>query len=69
MNGDAKGQREETAAFILNSRSLHSTFPSGKGQELTNNSKQTKEQIMEDLQDVTKKYLSFTDPIEAAARK
>ncbi|CAG7910582.1 unnamed protein product, partial [Brassica rapa] len=69
MNGDAKGQREETAAFILNSRSLHSTIPPGMSQEIPNNSKQTKEQIMEDLQEVTKQYLSCTDPIEAAARK
>ncbi|KAG5376385.1 hypothetical protein IGI04_040981 [Brassica rapa subsp. trilocularis] len=69
MNGDAKGQREETAAFILNSRSLHSTIPPGMSQEIPNNSKQTKEQIMEDLQEVTKQYLSCTDPIEAVARK
>jgi len=69
MNGDAKGQREETAAFILNSHSLHSTLPPGMSQEVPNNSKQTKEQIMEDLQEVAKQYLSCTDPIEAAARK
>lgn len=69
MNGDAKGQREETAAVILNSPSLHTEIPPARRQNITTNFKQTKEKLMEDLHDVTKQYLSCTDPTEAAARK
>ncbi|CDY34449.1 BnaC01g21840D [Brassica napus] len=69
MSSDAKGQRAETMVVMMRSTSNHlKQIPAG-AQEIRTGYKQTKERIMEDLQDVTKQYLSCTDSTEAAARK
>nr|VDD50213.1 unnamed protein product [Brassica oleracea] len=69
MSSDAKGQRAETMAVMMRSTLNHlEQIPAG-AQEIRTGYKQTKERIMEDLQDVTKQYLSCTDSTEAAARK
>ncbi|KAJ4875020.1 Uncharacterized protein Rs2_40040 [Raphanus sativus] len=69
MAGDARGQTEETAAGLL----LLRTGPPDQRERFNQQQNAlkipTKDQILQELQDVTKQYLSCANPIEAAARQ
>ncbi|CAN6810652.1 unnamed protein product, partial [Brassica oleracea] len=62
LAGDAKGQTEETAAGLLRLRGAPGEH---RGETLQNHHNPvtvSKEQILQELQEVTKQYLSFTPP-------
>ncbi|KAG5390397.1 hypothetical protein IGI04_031938 [Brassica rapa subsp. trilocularis] len=69
LAGDAKGQTEETAANLLRLRGA----PREHGRETPQNHHNpvtiSKEHILQELQEVTKQYLSCVDPVEASARR
>ncbi|KAL0688156.1 hypothetical protein Bca4012_087833 [Brassica carinata] len=69
LAGDAKGLIEETAARLMKLQGGHISEGMGNSQSGQNLIPQSKEQIMQDLHEVTKQYLSCVNPVEAAARR
>lgn len=66
---DARGQTEETAAGILRIRESSREHRVDTSQNSNVQVPLSKEQVLQDLQEVTKQYLSCVDPVEAAARR
>ncbi|WZZ54867.1 hypothetical protein YC2023_054974 [Brassica napus] len=69
LAGDASGQVEETVTTMLagsdpQADDSHKTHPLGTSSQV-----QSRDLIMEELQNVTLQYLSCADPAEAAARR
>ena len=69
MIGDAKGHVEETVATMLKKPTPHANNLSSGGERQDLARGHSREQIMEELNEVTLQYLCCTDPTEAAARK
>ncbi|WZZ42509.1 hypothetical protein YC2023_038768 [Brassica napus] len=69
LAGDAKGQTEETAAGLLRLRGAPGEHRGETPQNHHNPVTVSKEQILQELQEVTKQYLSCADPVEAASKR
>lgn len=69
LAGDIRNQTEETATGLMRLRGSSDGHTIETSQNYRNGVGLSKDQVLQELQEVTKQYLSCADPVEAAARR